>query len=272
MDTPRLNVLSVCSGIGGLDLGIKQALPQARTVCYVEREAFCCEHLAEAMEEAQLDKAPLWTDITTFDGTAWRGRVDLIFGGIPCQPHSVAGKQLRGTDERDLIDEFLRITREVGPSYVIVENVRGFLSPDGVGRLTGGLAELLFDTEGSTLQAFSVGTPQRRERLFILAYSKNNHRRGRERGAKAGAGTQEGGRWRSTSSCEGVVDHAWPPRLDDVAGWQEYLKRHPGSEPEIRRGTHGLPNRVDRLRALGNAVVPAQAAAAITGLLRRFET
>lgn len=92
------NVLSICAGVAGLDLGIGLAIPTARTVCVVEREAYCVETLATRGEEEALAPAPVWSDLRTFDGRPWRGVVDLLAAGIPCQPHSVAGKRLGAAD------------------------------------------------------------------------------------------------------------------------------------------------------------------------------
>ena len=96
------NVLSVCSGTGGLDLGLRLAVPCARTVCYLEREAYAAAVLAARMEEEALDAAPIWTDLRTFDGKPWRGVVDCVLGGYPCQPFSFAGKRAGENDERHL--------------------------------------------------------------------------------------------------------------------------------------------------------------------------
>ena len=118
--SPR--ILSICTGAGGLDLGVKLACPAARTVCYVEREAFAVAELVAAMEAACLDEAPVWSDLGSFDGTAWRGRVDWLIGGIPCQPHSTASNQRRGADdERDLWPAAARVIREVQPAVVFLE-------------------------------------------------------------------------------------------------------------------------------------------------------
>ena len=96
----RTDVLSLYSGGGGLDIGFRLAVPAARTVCYVERDAASVALLVDHMQTGQLDDAPLWTDSGTFDGKPWRGAVDWIIGGFPCQPFSVAGKQLGTDDER----------------------------------------------------------------------------------------------------------------------------------------------------------------------------
>lgn len=163
-------VLGVCSGIGGLELGIHRAFPGARAVGYVERDAYAAAVLLARMEDETLEPAPIWCgDLHDFDAAAWAGAVDLVCGGIPCQPYSFAGKQLRGEDERDLVDEFLRTVGTVGPRLVVVENVAAF-AVDGLGRMLGGLAALGFDAEWATVRASDVGAPHRRERCFVLGH------------------------------------------------------------------------------------------------------
>ena len=117
------NVLSICAGAGGLDLGLRMAEPTARTVLYVEHEATACLQLVARMEDGSLDPAPLWTDLRTLDGRPWRGVVDCIIGGIPCQPHSIAGKRLGAADERDLWPDTARVIGDVRPEWVFLENV-----------------------------------------------------------------------------------------------------------------------------------------------------
>ena len=122
MDIPTCRVLSLCSGVGGLDLGLKLAMPTSRTVAYMEIEAYACEILVKRMQEKILDPAPLWSDIKSFDGKPWRGKVDLITGGYPCQPFSVAGKKLGEKDPRHLWPHVRRIVSEVEPTLCFFEN------------------------------------------------------------------------------------------------------------------------------------------------------
>ena len=82
-------------GEAGLTLALRLAVPNARTVCYVEREAFAVANLVAAIKEGFMDDAPIWSDLGTFDGAAWRGSVDWVIGGIPCQPHSFSGQRRR---------------------------------------------------------------------------------------------------------------------------------------------------------------------------------
>jgi hypothetical protein len=108
--------LALCAGVGGLDLGLRLALGRAyRTVGYVDREAFAAAVLVARMADKALDPAPVWDDIETFDGTAWRGRVDLVSAGFPCQPFSAAGQGRGIDDERWLWPHLARIIAEAGP-------------------------------------------------------------------------------------------------------------------------------------------------------------
>lgn len=124
MDLP-INILSLCSGVGGLDEGLRLALPAARVRCFVECEAACIAVLVQAMEEGRVDPAPVFTDVQRFDGRPYRGRVDILIGGFPCTPFSLAGKRRGTEDERHLWPHFARIIEEVQPRIVLCENVPG---------------------------------------------------------------------------------------------------------------------------------------------------
>jgi len=174
------NIISFCSGVGGLDLGVRLASPGARTICYVEREIACCEILATRMQEASLDLAPLWTNARTFDGRPWRGLVDGIIGGIPCQPHSLAGSRRGSDDERDLWDDFKRVLLECEATWALIENVYGFLVPSkskglpaAIVRVLQELSEIGWDAEWVTLRASDVGAAHQRRRVFVLARKRN---------------------------------------------------------------------------------------------------
>ena len=124
-----LPYISLFAGAGGLDLALRLALPESRCVCYVEGEIPAVEILAARVAEASLDDAPIWSDVRTFDGEPWRGRVDGIIGGFPCQDLSVAGKRAGIDGERSgLWGEFRRIIAEVQPRWVFIENVPGLIS------------------------------------------------------------------------------------------------------------------------------------------------
>lgn len=124
-----LLALSLCSGVGGLDLGVRLALGgRLRTVCYVEREAFAASVLVARMEDASLDPAPIWDDLTSFPGERFRGAVDLVTAGYPCQPFSLAGRGLAERDPRHLWPHVLRIVQECEAPLLFCENVPGHWS------------------------------------------------------------------------------------------------------------------------------------------------
>lgn len=274
MDT-TVNVLSLFSGIGGLDLGLRMALPRARTVCFVEREAACVEIMASRMSEGLLDSAPIWTDITTFDGRPWRGVVDCVIGGFPCQDISNAGKRAGITGERSgLWSHYARILAEVEPAIVFIENVSALIGR-GLETVLRDLAALGFDAEWGCFRASDVGAPHKRERIFILALSPSRiaERWGRGRAREMGDPDHKGleGR-RGPKQRRADSTPPWPPGPKSD-GWADYLSRWPGLEPAIRRGPDGIAgwvDRIDRLRALGNAVVPAQAELAFRVLRERL--
>jgi len=116
-----------------------------------------------------LDAAPIWDDLSTFDGNQWRGVVDLVSAGYPCQPFSVAGQRRGADDPRHLWPHVARIIREVGPRVVVLENVAGHVVL-GLPDVLGELAEMGFDAEWGCYRASEVGAPHQRERVFVLAY------------------------------------------------------------------------------------------------------
>ena len=294
-DDVALRALSICAGIGGLDLGLAE---WCRTVCYIERDAFAASVLVARMEDAALDRAPIWDDLATFDGRPWRGRVDLVAAGIPCQPFSVAGKQRGLEDERWLWDDLLRILDETAAPALFLENVPGFVR-HGLGRVLTDLAARGFDAEWDLFSASDLGAPHRRERFFLLADSGDGlvslaqrGPEGRDGARPAGTGMAhangagcsgqriaeragiEGSRGSVALGCRDDGRLAWPPGPADADGWRDWIAAG-GPPPAVERGLRGdvarTPARVDRLRALGNAVVPAQAALAFRELAGRMK-
>ena len=295
--------LSLFSGGGGLDLGLHSL--GFRTVCYVEREAYAASCLVARMEEAALDSAPIWSDVGTFDGRPWRGVVDCVTGGSPCQDLSVAGKRAGLDGERSgLFWEFVRIVREVQPALVSWENVGG---------ATSALPRVCeaFEAEGYAgavvkVRASDVGAPHQRARVFLLAYRDGDGlallrglglldgERAAQRddadgcgeglGHASGCGVEGGRSGRvgiASASAEETLPrcagHEFPPTRGDAEGWADYLARGgpAPAQPRICRGVDGVASWVesawaDRLRLLGNGVVPQQAAAAFRFLARRL--
>lgn len=205
--------VSVCSGIGGIDLAAEAA--GFTTVALCEIDSF-----AQSVLTAHWPGVPIWGDIheLTADKLEAAGiiHVDLLSGGIPCQPHSLAGRRRGSGDKRDLWGEFARLIREVRPEWVLVENVPGLLSSD-TGRYFGGilrdLAALGYDAGWCVFGADSVGAPHIRKRVFVVAHA------------------QLPKRW----TCDTTASRlAMGERADSVyAGWQEGPSRSECRSPAV---------------------------------------
>ena len=165
--------LSLCSGAGGLDLGLSIAIPGYRAVGHVERETYAAATLVARMEDASLDQAVVWDDVATFDGRPWRGAVDIVTAGYPCQPFSVAGKRRGADDPRHLWPHVARIIDEVRPPFVFLENVAHHLRL-GFPEVASGLVGMGYRLAAGLFTAAEVGAPHKRERLFILAIREND--------------------------------------------------------------------------------------------------
>lgn len=213
-----INIVSLCTGGGGLDLGLELAMPGARSVVLVEREAFAVSELVSAIQQGLMAEAAIWSDVTTFDGRPWRGIVDGVIGGIPCQPHSLAGKRQGSDDERDLWSDARRIIVQSGAWFVLIENVSGMLSAKpgldpGALRVRRDLSRLGFDVEGGLFTASEVGASHERERVFILAVAdRHNEHDYRPRIERAG---------RRRQSANGG------PQLADASGYRQQWSAQP---------------------------------------------
>jgi len=225
-----LRSLALCAGIGGLDLGVRDARPDHRLVCAVERQAYCAAVLVARMAEAALDPAPVWSDVRTFDPRPWRGAVDLVTAGFPFQPVSVAGLRRGQRDERWLWPEIWRVARGVGCRYLFVENTPGLISL-GLADILADLAACGWAAEWDCVPAASVGAPHLRDRFFLLAESPADPDRGRERDESepkriGGGSDQTHARW---------AGRFWPtPTADDckASGGADYgtgSGRHDGT-------------------------------------------
>ncbi|TFG46375.1 MAG: DNA cytosine methyltransferase [Candidatus Brocadiia bacterium] len=168
--------ISLCSGYDGIGLGLRRAVPNLRTVAYVERECYAVCNLVAKIQAELLDDAPIWDDVATFDGRPFAGLVDIIDAGVPCQPWSVAGKRKGTKDDRWIWDSIFRIIVEVQPKYVFLEEVPGFVGGGGLGFVLSDLAQAGFDAEWACFTAAEVGAPHKRQRLFIMAH-RGRHKR-----------------------------------------------------------------------------------------------
>lgn len=159
--------LALFAGGGGGILGGK--LLGWRTVCAVEVAPYCRSILLARQRDGMLDPFPIWDDVRTFDGRAWRGAVDVVSGGFPCQDISTAGKGAGIDGERSgLWGEMARIIREVRPRFAFVEN-SPTLTSRGLHRVLGDLAEMGMDARWGVLGADDCGAHHQRKRIWILA-------------------------------------------------------------------------------------------------------
>ena len=181
MDTTKaITHLSLCSGYEGIGLGLRSVFPNIREIAYVEREGFPIANLVAKMEQGSLDQAPIFTDVKTFPYRKFRGCVDILSGGFPCQPFSAAGQRKATDDPRHLFPYIRDGIRECQPRIVFLENVAGIISAktaDGESVLQYVLRELEGLGYRSTAGVFSaeeVGAPHQRKRVFIMGYATSS--------------------------------------------------------------------------------------------------
>ena len=275
---------SLFAGIGGFDLGLERAGMECRW--QVEIDDYASRVLAKHWPHVTR-----WGDVRTFPpGPADEWRVDLICAGVPCQPVSVAGKQKGKDDDRWMWGECLRVIADIEPSVFVAENPTALLSDDG-GRTFAGIVAAIqaagYGVQWLTIAAADLGAPHRRERVFVVArkvpsvgavpvlrllpvHDSRDARARLQLPANRGVDDRpvRSATALADADCTGLegamLEHAgqgllgpcsraWQDQEQDVpeaaAGWWE-------TEPDVGRVAHGVPNRVDRLRCLGNAVVP----------------
>jgi len=193
-----LNELALFAGAGGGILGGK--ILGWRTVCAVERDAYAAQVLAQRQNDGILEAFPIWSDVQTFDGKPWRGIVDVISGGFPCQDISVAGKGAGIEGERSgMWKEFLRIIGDIRPRFVFVEN-SPMLTSRGLGVVLGDLAEAGYDAEWTCLSAAEVGANHVRDRIWILGHSNDYGQVTAEVVRSATEGSYSGAPWSKQAS------------------------------------------------------------------------
>lgn len=276
-----LHTLSLFTGYGGIELGLS-IVGGFRTVCYVERESYAASVIVARIQDKTLDDAPVWDDVTTFDGKPWRGKVDCITGGYPCQPFSVAGKRLGEADERYLWNDVARVIREVEAPLVFLENVPAHLA-NGFERVRGELRAMGYRVEAGLFSAAEIGAPQKRQRLFVLGYTCGDRLQGRDaepeqaqserrhRGlgntASVYCSTSESSIRTKPTESEFEFDGLFPPRPNEYDRWSEV---DAALKPAVCRVADGASKWADRLRMCGNGVHPVVAAVAFISLWGRI--
>lgn len=246
-----MNELHLFAGAGGGILG--GILLGHTTVCAVEIQQYPREILIQRQKDGLLPRFPIWNDIKTFDGNPWRGIVDVVCGGFPCQDISAAGKGAGIEGERSgLWKEMARVVREVQPRFVFVENSPN-LTSRGLGTVLGDLATMGFDAQWGVFGADDAGAPHQRKRIWILAHTRRKH-------------GQEGNAERMETHKAFRTACPVPNKSVSQGPNREAWK----TEPSIDGMVNGMANGMDRLTAIGNGQVPAVAALAFTILLERL--
>lgn len=287
--------LDLFSGYGGISLGLKNYV---RPVGYCEIDDYARAILASRISEGELSFAPIHPDVTKLRGA--NGCADIITGGFPCQDISVAGlgKGLAG-ERSGLFYEIIRLTKEIEPTFVFLENVPA-IRTRGLREVIRAFTEVGYDCRWTCLSAASVGAPHKRERWFLLAHpNRSNLRDSKSRGLSGlssitrNNGAQEfmadteskrcgeegefrrtqPSEWTASSSQkmanpagfrsgERAVEGRQPRQQDDIM-----RKDWWSAEPDVGRVANGTSLRVDRIKALGNGVVPLQVKTAFEKLI-----
>lgn len=263
-----LRELALFAGAGGGILG--GHLLGWRTVCAVEWDAYAASVLVARQNDGCLPPFPIWDDVQTFDGRPWRGRVDIVSGGFPCQDISAAGKGAGITGQRSgMWSHMARIVGEVRPRFVWVEN-SPLLVSRGLDTVLADLAALGYDARWGVVGANNKGAPHDRERIWIKAFHPDSQYEHSIREVSGeGQGTNPGGVCPQVSNAnsqheQGVISCILDEKRRGKQGERPARSCGDGTgwwatEPELGRVAHGVAYRVDRLRCIGNGQVPAVA-------------
>lgn len=226
-----LNGLSLFSGIGGIDVALSEYV---RPIAYCEIDPYCQGVLLSRMQTNDLPIAPVWDDITTLDGRNINARIDIIYGGFPCQDISVAGRGKGLEGERSgLFFEIMRLAKEIRPPFIFLENVPAITVRGGL-RVVREIAEMGYDCRWCVISAASVGSNHIRERFFLLAHTHS------ESECRLSSG--------ETQRQPIIKLHS------EFKQWQPF----PENESALLGMDDELPFRMDRTRAVGNSVCVRQ--------------
>lgn len=233
-----MKALSLFSGIGGIDLACEWA--GIETVAFCEREPF-----PQKVLRKHWPNVPIYDDVCTLtkerleaDGIIGSGRtIDIIHGGYPCQPFSLAGERKGSEDDRALWPEVKRILEEIRPRWFVGENVAEHISL-GIDDVLSNLDDIGYTSQPIVLPAAAVGAAHRRDRVFILAHTNSQH--------------VEGGLSKTLQGEQALQ------RLLYTGSVEEWARRSSLYQSKLLRSFNGLPGQLDRIKSLGNAVAPPQ--------------
>jgi DNA (cytosine-5)-methyltransferase 1 len=261
-----MNELALFAGAGGGILG--GHLLGWRTVCAVEWEPYPASVLCARQNDGFLPPFPIWDDVQTFDGKPWKGIVDVVSGGFPCQDISAAGKGAGIDGQRSgMWSHMARIIGEVDPTFAFIEN-SPMLRTRGLSVVINDLNSLGFDAKWGCVSASAIGANHKRDRMWIVGKSK---RKGLER-QRSQPRQQEVAQSRDSGSLahtenKGDVWRDWQlgfveQEHDSPGGQTDGSRQWWKAEPNVGRVADGVAARVDRLKAIGNGQVPLCAATA----------
>jgi DNA (cytosine-5)-methyltransferase 1 len=248
-----MNELHLFAGAGG---GILGGILLGHTcICAVEIEPYCRKVLLQRQRDGILPKFPIWDDVRTFDGKPWRGKVDVVCGGFPCQDISM-GANTKGKGKAEgikgarskLWSEFSRLVSEIRPRIVFVEN-SPMLVNRGLGIVLGNLASLGYDAQWGMFRGTDVGLAHHRQRIFIYAHTSQDKHFGNK--------VSIGG-WSNSIRSKRILgknEQEWMSWRDDMVSLG--ITERAGSYTEGRRIFYGVADCLDRMSAIGNGQVPA---------------
>lgn len=231
-----MRVLDLFSGIGGFTLGLERA--GMETIAFCEIDPFCRRILRK-----HWPRITIHNNIKKLDGRDYEGRIDLVCGGFPCQPFSQAGKQAGAGDDRFIWPEMYRVIKEAKPNWVLGENVSGLVNLE-LDAMLSDLEEADYTPRAFIIPACGVDAPHKRNRTWVVAH-RNNSRQRTGQGEGGSSGESEEGDHARGSNTALPHERQYNP---SPAIW--------GDEPRVPRISDGVSNRMDRIRSLGNSVVP----------------
>lgn len=239
-----MRLLDLFAGIGGFSLAAHWM--GWETAAFVERDKFCHKVLRKNFGE----DIEIYDDITTFSGKPFRGSIDIVTGGFPCQPYSSAGQRKGQEDERHLWPEMLRVIVEVQPRFIVGENVLGLISWERgmvFDQVQADLEAEGFEITSFVLPACAVDAPHRRDRVWFVAHSKQGGWTSRQQNFSTQRGTLGNGIL-PHGVCDGADTESQRPGF--TTNWEVDIKT------SICRKDDGLSSWMDRIGALGNSIVP----------------